>query len=68
MADQNKYENALAEKIHEAERAVAAANAAPAGPQRIERILKADRHLIELQQEHDHCVSGQAGKMIPVTR
>jgi hypothetical protein len=68
MADKNSYESQLAEAVHAAERECARANAAPAGAGRIERIVKADRDLVELQQRSDFCLSGQAGAPIKVTR
>jgi hypothetical protein len=68
MADKNSYEAKLAEAVHAAEREVGLANAAPAGASRIERIVKADRQLIEAQQTLDHCLSGQASAPIKVQR
>ena len=40
MADGDPYELYLATVLHEAEREGAKANAAPAGPRHIERIIK----------------------------
>ena len=38
MADKNSYEASLAQAVHDCEHEVAVSNAAPAGPNRIERI------------------------------
>ena len=66
--DKNSYEAQLADAIHACEREVARANAAPAGAGRIERILKADRDLLDLQQRSDFCLSGQSGAPLKLER
>jgi hypothetical protein len=68
MVDRNRYEAELAQKVHDCERSVGLANAMPAGPQRIERINRADLELIKAQQTLDHCLSGQASAPIKVQR
>jgi hypothetical protein len=68
MADKNRYEENLAQAVHDAEQEVARANAAPAGAGRIEQINRADLALIKAQQTLDHCLSGQAGPMIKLQR
>ncbi len=68
MADPNPHEAALARAVHEAEFEVAEANAQPSGPQRIERINRADIELIKAGQRLDHYLSGQAGAPIKVER
>ncbi len=67
MADKNPREEDLAVAVHRAEDGVRKANAAPAGPRRIDEINKADRQLSKAEQELDHYLSGQAGPMIPVS-
>jgi hypothetical protein len=68
MADVNPHEEDLAAAIHQAERAVVKANAAPAGPDRIKTILRADKKLVDLNQELDHLLSGQSGPAIKSER
>ena len=64
MVDRNCYEEDLADAIHKAERDVIKANAAPAGPDRVATILRADQKLLDLNQKLDHLLSGQAGPAI----
>jgi hypothetical protein len=59
MADRNSIETKLAEAVHAAEYAAAQAISAPAGPGRIERILKADTDLIEAQKNYGECLRQQ---------
>lgn len=68
MADRDPYELYLATVLHEAEREVARANAAPAGPQRMERIIKAGLELMKASQRLDHFLIGQACAPIKVER
>jgi len=68
MADKDRYEENLANEIHNAERAVAAAAAKPAGPTRVADVGKAEENLLRLQQEYDHCLTGQAGQAIKLRR
>jgi hypothetical protein len=68
MADVNLHEEDLAAAIHQAERAVVKANAAPAGPDRIATILKADRKLSDLNQQLDHLLSEQASPRLKLER
>jgi hypothetical protein len=67
MADKRPYEEALAVAVHQAERAVGEALAAPGGANRIEKINATQDALIKAEQRYQHCLSGQA-KMIPVER
>jgi hypothetical protein len=60
MADKNTYEANLAEQIHAAERAVGEANLAGAGPNRIEKILRAQDRLTKLEDELQRCLDGRA--------
>ena len=62
MADKNPIEAALAVRVHVAEDEVGKANAAPAGPGRIDRILKADAELSKAEQAYDDCLSGRGYK------
>jgi hypothetical protein len=55
MADKNSREAKLAEAVHAAEYEANAASAAPAGPGRIERILKVDLDLLKAQRAYDDC-------------
>jgi hypothetical protein len=50
VADRNRYEENLANEIHNAERAVAAAAAKPAGPNRIADVMQAQENLLLLEQ------------------
>ena len=68
MGDRNNYEAQLAEQVHRAERAVAAAAAKGASATRVADVQKAERDLLRLQQEYDHCVSGQGNTPIPLKR
>jgi hypothetical protein len=68
MADKNSYEASLANALHEAEREYGRANAAPAGPNRIQNINQACRALDEAQQRYDYCMCKQADPMIPIKR
>jgi hypothetical protein len=68
MADKDVYEADLANQIHNAERAVAKATAAPAGPTRVADVGRAEENLLKLQQQLDHCLSGQASPPIKLHR
>jgi hypothetical protein len=68
MADRNRYQENLANEIHDAERAVAKAAGMPAGPTRVVDVLKAQENLLRLEQQYDHCQSGQASPMIKLHR
>jgi len=68
MADRDKYLETEANRIHDLEREVARANAAGAGPGRIERINKADRALLEAWQAFDHCLTQQGSGPIKIRR
>lgn len=68
MADKDTYEANLANEIHNAERAVAAAAAKGASATRVSDVQKAEENLLKLQQAYDHCVSGQGGPPIKIRR
>jgi hypothetical protein len=67
MADKNPHESNLAVAVHDAEYEVAAANMAPAGPNRIERITKAQDALTQAETAYDDCASGR-GYATPLKR
>jgi len=68
MADRDRYQENLANEIHNAERRVAAAAAKGASATRVADVQRAERDLLRLQQEYDHCVSGQGNTPIPLKR
>jgi len=68
VADKDRYQENLANEIHNAERAVAAAAAKGASATRVSDIGRAEENLLRLQQEYDHCVSGQGGPPIKLRR
>ena len=51
MADKDRYKENLANEIHNAERAVAKASAAGAGPNHVAEIMRAQENLLRLEQE-----------------
>jgi hypothetical protein len=60
MADHRPDERALAVAVHEAEVAYGKANAAPAGPGRIERINRTADALAKAEDAYFHRLSGRA--------
>jgi hypothetical protein len=68
MADPNPRDDDLALAVHRTEHEVRKAHAQPAGPDRINRINKADLEHAKALQRHEHHLSGQASPMIPVKR
>ena len=60
MADRNSIETKLAEAVHSAEYDVARAYDQPAGPNRIDRLVKAIDKLDAAEQAYDDCISGRA--------
>jgi hypothetical protein len=68
VADKDSSQASLANALHEAEREYGRANAAPAGPNRIENINRACRALDEAQQKYTHCLNEQADPVIPIKR
>lgn len=60
MADKNTYEAGLAEAVHQAEQEYAKANAAGAGPNRIDRINRAASDLCKAEAAYEHCRRGIA--------
>jgi hypothetical protein len=67
MADRNPIEANLAAAVHQAEYEYGKANAAPAGPNRIERIEKAALDLLKAESEYQNCLDGRAYS-VPVER
>lgn len=68
VADKNSHEAQLAERIHEAERAVAAAAGKPASGTRVSEVQKAERELLRLQQAFDFDQTGQARPPVKLDR
>jgi hypothetical protein len=64
----NPYQDKLAADVLAAEQAYGKANAALAGPNRIENINRACRALDEAQQKYNYCMNEQADGMIPIKR
>jgi hypothetical protein len=67
MADKNSIQDGIAEAVHRAEAELRAANTAPAGAGRIERLNKAYVALDAAEQAYDN-VQAKQGYFVPQRR